>query len=301
MKKIAVKLRSGQSFGISFAEVFNQLPAYVHRMAEAGEATGRLSETLADASEQLEYEVKIAQSTRNALVYPSILVIAGLSAIVFIFIVVVPRFAEMVARSETELPFVSKVVFGLGALFNDNLWLFIGSAMALFLLILSGFRNAAVRQFMKNTCARLPVLGPWLIEAEVSRWAMLMAAMLRNGIELLRSLALAEAAITVTKMQSQLQQVEKDVRGGSSLSSSLHEHNALPAVALSLVEVGEDAGELPEMLKSVAELYEESGRQRMTRFLALIEPAAILFLGAAVGTIVTAVMLALTSMNQISF
>ena len=299
-ESIARRLRSGEDFSSSFAQEFEQIPSYAHRMAEAGEATGRLSESLMDASLQMEYEVKIAQSTRNALIYPSILMAAGLGAIVFIFIVVVPRFAEMVTRSEVELPFISRVVFGLGELFNNYMWLFAFCAAVALAGITAAFKVKAVRQGVRNLAARLPLIGPWLREAEIARWAMLMSAMLRNGIELIKALTLAKAAIGISGMRAQFEQAEKTVRSGGSLSASLQEHNALPSIALSLVEVGEDAGELPDMLTSVGELYEESGRQRMTKALALIEPAAILFLGIVVGTIVTAVMLALTSINQIS-
>ena len=92
----------------------------------------------------------------------------------------------------------------------------------------------------------------------------------------------------------------KLVRGGQSLSSAIASQHAFSDTALSLIQVGEESGELPTMLKSLASLYEDTARQRMKQFLLILEPAAILLIGIVVGGIVAAIMLAITSINQVA-
>ena len=95
-------------------------------------------------------------------------------------------------------------------------------------------------------------------------------------------------------------QISKLVRTGNSLSNAMNELNIFSNTALSLVKVGEESGELSQMLESLSNLYEDSGRQRMKKFLLILEPAAIILIGLVIGGIVTAIMLAITSINQIN-
>ncbi|MBT7450468.1 MAG: type II secretion system F family protein, partial [Rhodospirillaceae bacterium] len=101
-------------------------------------------------------------------------------------------------------------------------------------------------------------------------------------------------------IHTRMEQVSKLVRGGKSLSIAMREQETFSDTALSLVQVGEESGELSNMLGSLATLYEESGRQRMKRFLLILEPAAIILIGVVIGGIVTAIMLAITSINQVT-
>lgn len=157
-------------------------------------------------------------------------------------------------------------------------------------------RMAQVREIV----SRLPLIGTWLRDAEVARWASMLGTMLRNGVDLIKGLTLAREAVNLESLRDRLDQATKLVRTGSSLSSAIASQSAFSETALSLIQVGEDSGELPSMLQSLSELYEDTARQRMKQFLLMLEPAAILFIGVFVGGIVAAIMLAITSVNQVT-
>ena len=116
---------------------------------------------------------------------------------------------------------------------------------------------------------------------------------------MIRALGLSANSVKLAFLRNRLTQVAKSVKGGSTLSAALREHNALNPTGYDLVAVGEASGELPKLLGALARLYETIGRDRMKRVLQLIEPLAIILIGAVIGTIVTAIILAITSVNDV--
>jgi len=129
----------------------------------------------------------------------------------------------------------------------------------------------------------------------------MLGTLLENRVSLLRALELASQGIKLPNLNARLNQVNKAVKAGTSLSQALQDNDALTPTGHNLIRAGERAGQLPRMLRSLAKLLEQSGRVRMKRFLLLIEPMAILVIGGVIGVIITGVILAITSVNQINF
>jgi general secretion pathway protein F len=297
---IEKRLRSGETFTNALAAALPSLPAYVYQLAASGEAIGHLGQALDDAAAQMAYERQIRQDIRNALTYPAILITAGITAVLFIFIVVVPRFSTMVANAKEPLPWISAVVINTGMFLNDNKLLLLLVVSGFVWWIVSSVKNAKRMAQLREFMAGLPLVGIWLKEAEVARWASMLGTMLSNGVDLIKALQLARDGIRLSGLRDRLDQAVKLVRGGQSLSSAIASQHAFSDTALSLIQVGEESGELPTMLKSLASLYEDTARQRMKQFLLILEPAAILLIGIVVGGIVAAIMLAITSINQVA-
>lgn len=300
-KNIAAQLRQGGSFSASVRASALELPWYVPQLLEAGELTGKVAEALRDGVKQMEYDLKISTEMRNALIYPSILVISGISAVLMIFIVVVPRFSSILqSRGSDNIPFLAKAVLNTGMYLNDHFHMVVSVAVGLLVFVMYAARQPALRRQFQDSLISLPLLGEWLMEAETGRWASMMGTLLDNRVPLLRALELASQGIALPSLQARLTQVSKAVRAGAPLSQALQDNDAITPTGHNLIRAGERAGELPRMLKSLARLFEESGRVRMKRLLLLIEPAAILIIGGVIGLIITGVILAITSVNQIS-
>ena len=294
------RLRTGQAFTTSLPVSLPMLPPYVTQLAAAGEAIGRLGEALADAVTQMSYEHQIRQDIRNALTYPAVLITAGLTAVLFIFIVVVPRFQTMLTQAKAPLPWISALVLNTGIFLNAHRLLLFMNAVGLAFAAVSALRNKKFMAALRERAAKVPILGSWLMESDLARWAFMLGTMFANGVELTRSLDLARDSVSLASLRVRLDQVSKMVRAGKSLSAAMAEQRAFNDTAVSLVQVGEESGKLDEMLRSLAKLYDDSGRQRMKQFLILLEPAAILLIGVVVGGIVAAIMLAITSINQVA-
>jgi general secretion pathway protein F len=298
---IALQLRQGTSFSIALKNSPLKLPWYLNQLAEAGELTGQLATALREGVQQMEYELRISGEMRNAMIYPLILIFSGIVAVLTIFTVVVPRFAGILKNRMDDLPFLAKAVLSTGLFFNQYLQWIAGGLVVISIVMVYLFTQPQWRNWFKDAVARLPFMGYWMIEAETARWSATMSTLLGNRVSLLRSLELAEQSIQLPSLRARLAQVTKAVRAGTSLSQALQDQEALTPTGHNLIRAGERSGEVAKMLRSLAKLLEESGRLRMKRFLLLIEPLAILMIGGVMGVIITGVILAITSVHNITF
>jgi len=296
--KINRELMRGANFLAALRAADLPLPDYAYHLVDAGEQSGRLAESLGQAVEQMEVDEKVAADMRSALAYPSILVFSGVAAILAVFLFVVPQFADLLTE-EKELPLLSEIVLGSGLWFNQNVWLVVLAIAGIACAVVALFRSKAVRQRFVDTLANLPLLGQWYSEADTARWASAMGAMLESRVELIAALGLAARGVRITRRRATLDRAMTDVRGGEPLSAALEKQSALTPTGYNLIRVGEQSGQLAEMMRALATLYEENSERRMKRVLTLIEPVAILLIGTVLGAIMIGVILAMVTINEV--
>ncbi len=296
--RMSRELVRGANFLAALRAAELPLPDYVYHLIEAGEQTGRLAASLGQAVEQMEVDERVAADMRSALAYPTILVASGIAAVLAVFVFVVPRFANLLEGGK-ELPMISNIVLGAGLWFNDNVWLVVLVLAAIVAALVVLFRNRNFRQRAVDAIARFPLLGQWYTEADTARWASSMGAMLESRVEMIAALRLAARGVRISRRRTILDRALVDVRGGENLSAALDKHNALTPTGYNLVRVGEQSGQLAEMMRALATLYEENSARRMKRVLTLIEPVAILLIGAVLGAIMIGVILAMVTINEV--
>ena len=289
--------------GLSFLEALRasdlRLPDYVYQLVEAGEISGRLPQSLREAVDQLEYDQRVVTDIRSALVYPAILVMSGIAVVLLVFIVVVPEFANLLDEAD-DLHILSVAVLRSGVWFNDNTWLLAAIIATAVSLTVGLLRRATVRQRLVDAVARLPVVGAWFTETDTAKWASVMSAMLVARVELMDALVLASRGVRISRRKAMLEDATADVRGGSALSAALERQSALTPTGYNLIRVGEQSGQLPQMMRALATLYENNSARRMKAVVALIEPLAILLIGGTLGTIMIGLILAITNANAIA-
>lgn len=294
------KLRGGESFSGGLKSARLEWPDFLFQLVAAGEHTGKLAQALESAASQMEYEQRIRGEMRNALIYPSILVFSGIAATLLIFIVVVPKFAGLLKNSRAQIPDISIWVLTAGLFVKEHLlWIGLG-ALALVMAAATLLANPALRTRLLQMLSRAPVLGAWLIETEIGRWAAMLGTLLENRVPILKAMELAQDGMRLTTVRYGLQQALREVRGGKKIADALTGGHMLNVTGLNLIRVGERSGELPKMLRTLAALHETAGQERLRRFLILLEPVAILTIGIIIGTIMVAIMLAITSLSNIS-
>jgi len=297
---ISTELKRGASFSESLRETELQLPEYVHQLVQAGEMTGNLGGSLRNAVNQMEYDQKLNGEFKSALIYPSILVVSGIMAVMLVFIFVVPKFASLVEKND-DLPFLAVIVLKGGIWFNEYSWWLAGFIVVVTAVLINAFKEPAFRQKALDFMSRLPLIGVWIGETDTAKWSAVMAALLSSKVELLSALELARMGVSTSARREKHSRVIVAIRGGKALADSLEEAQVLTPTGYNLVRVGEKAGKLPEMMRSLAKLYDESSRNRMKTVLALIEPLAILIIGTVIGVIILGVILAITSVNDVAF
>ena len=297
-EQMSKALKSGESFSEALSESGLPLPEYLFQLVQAGEMTGSLPEALSDALDQMQYEHSVNNEIRNALIYPAILVLSGIAAVALIFVYVVPKFVNLLDEGH-ELPLLAYVILSSGRWCNEN---------ALLLLVLIGaiaygfvhtLRSRQLRQVFLDQLARLPLIRNWLTESDTSRWAKVLGALLANRVPLVAALDLANKGVVISQRVARLNQVRDAVVRGESLSEAMAQNEAVSASAFNLIQVGEKSGELPQVLSSVAALYEESMRNRTRRLMAIVEPVSILIIGVFIGLIIMGVILAITTASNV--
>ena len=274
------------------------LPDYVHQLVEAGEMSGRLPQALRQAVDQMQYDQRVAADIRGALTYPAILVVAGVTAVLLVFVFVVPQFANLLDEAE-DLPLLAEVVLRAGVWFNANSWLLVGTLAAGAAGATMLLRRPTVRQRLMDIVGTLPLLREWLSEVDTAKWASVMGAMLASRVELMDALGLASRGVRMSRRKVLLERAVNEVRAGTALSAALEKQDALTPTGYNLIRVGERSGQLAEMMRALAALYEENGTRRMKRVLTLIEPLAVLAIGGLLGTIMIGLILAITSVNEL--
>lgn len=295
---IAQALRRGQSFSAALTAVGLPLPIYALTLVRAGETSGLLARAIADAVDQMAYDEAIKGEVRQALTYPSVLVAAGLAAIVLMFTFVVPKFASLLERAD-ELPLLAAWVLGTGMFLRDHVLTVGLTTTSCVILAIAWIRKPAQQVRIGQWLESLPLIGPWRIEAETARWAKVLATLLGNRVPLMDALELARSGVRSAERRLRLGEASKAVRGGTPLADALEQQETLTATGYNLIRVGERAGQLPAMLQSLASLCQDAGRARMKQLLTLLEPIAILTIGGVIGLIMIGIILGITSVNDV--
>lgn len=294
------RLRAGEVLSSALEGSGIEWPLYLIQLVKAGEQTGRLGEALLSAAEQMEYDERVRQEIRSALIYPIVLVVTGVAATLLIFIVVVPKFAGILKNSRAEVPALSVWVLQAGLFVKDNLLAVMLSLAALAGTLIYLLRQSKFRQHLLESASRLPVVGRWLRETDVGRWAMMMATLLDNRVAILKAMEMAQESVLLATWRSHLQQATRAVKSGKRITDGLAGSDMVGSTAINLIRVGEQSGQLAKMMRTLANLYEDQGRERLKRLLTLLEPVAILCIGGVVGILMVAIMLAITSLSNIS-
>lgn len=290
-------VRSGQSLHQAVTDSGLSLPEHLLTLVRVGEASGQIAAALGDASDQMEQSLRITQELRNALIYPAVLVTAGLAAVLIIFIGVIPRFAPLLKGSRANVPEFSMWVIETAVAMKSNLLVLGLVSAAVVMGVALALSRADLRQSLMDRLAMAPVLGPWLRDAEVGRWATLMGTMLRNRVPLLEAMRLSQGAVGLRDFSRLLAAASRELEHGRSLYECLRHSSWIPPARLNLIKVGERSGSLDAMLASLGTMQSEAARQRQKQAMALIEPVAILLIGAVIGVLMVSVMMAITSMN----
>ena len=296
---LSFSLRSGASLAQAVQKTDLHLPDYLIQLIQSGELSGGLPNCLRRGVEQMEYELDIASQFRSALIYPLILISSGIVAVGLIFVLVVPRFAHILDRG-VDLPWLAYAVLNAGMFFNEYYPWLIAFVLAMMASAVWFFRKPEVRSYVYDRLATWPVLGIWLLETEIARWASMMATMSASRVELLASLNLAAAGMGISEKRQNLEKVVDGVRNGESLSKALADFRVLTPTATNLIRVGEKTGALAPMFESVAKLYDVKCKNRMSAVIALIEPLSILLIGLVIGILILGIILAITSINTVN-
>jgi type IV pilus assembly protein PilC len=294
-------VQGGSTFSESLAQhprIFNKL--YVN-MVKAGELGGVLEVVLNRLAEYQEKAHKLKNKIVSAMVYPVIVMFIAVSILLFLMVFIVPKFKDMFSEmGDQELPMISQVVFGFSDfLITSNVWIipnvvWILLAGVIFYLSFAAWgRTPKGRNFVDALKLKLPIFGDIQRKSAVSRFSRTLGTLVTSGVPILQALNITKETAGNVVISHAIGQVHEAVKEGESIVTPLQASGVFPNMVISMVDVGEETGQLPEMLLKVADVYDDEVDNAVTALTSILEPIMIVFLALVVGSVVFALFLPL--------
>lgn len=275
--------------------------AFYGNMVRAGESGGALTVTLEQLAESLAHTQALKESLVAKLIYPILLIIlAGLSVMVLLTYVI-PQFRDLFAQAGATLPLATRVVMTLGDLAVDYGWLLVALLSVGALYVDRQWRSPSTRVVWDGRILAMPLAGSLVQKLETARFTRALGTLSKNGVPLLAGVGIAREIIANRAFAERLQGLIPALEAGQGLARPMSESGVLPDLAVQLIHVGEESGQLDEMLVRVADIFEREVESAINRILALLEPALILGLGLLVGGIIMSILAAILSANELAF
>jgi general secretion pathway protein F len=261
-------------------------------MVRVGEVTGSLGESLATIASFMEKRQRVESKVITAMIYPIVLVIFCMSAILVLTTFVIPKIAEQIARTGQHLPWITKQLMNISYVMT-SWWIFVVIGVIVAIVwgmkrFLSTAKGAYIRdKFLLS----LPMFGPLIKQRVVSRFASTLSTLLGSGLSMAESLRVVSEVTGNTIMRRAVQQARERILAGADIATPLRDSGVIDPAIAHMVSVGEKSGELEKMLKSISENLESSTDVVIERLSAAISPLIIIFMAAIIGVIAYATIL----------
>lgn len=276
--------------------VFSKL--YIN-MVRAGEVGGSLHDTLSRLADYLERSKSLKESVINALIYPCILVAMVVGSLVLLLGYVVPQFMPLFQDLGAELPILTRIVLSVGDVLNDGWWLILLGMIALVIVVRRMLADAQRRDRIDAWLLGRGRIGDLLAKIETARLARTLGTLLHNGVPLLAALGIARNVMGNRALVQSVDAAAEDVKTGGGLAAALARSKRFPRLALQMVQVGEESGELDGMLLRVADTFDVEVRNTLDRLLSALVPALTILMAGVIAMIVLAILLPILDLSTV--
>jgi type IV pilus assembly protein PilC len=295
--KLADSVQSGSTFSDGLAQhpkIFNDL--YVN-MVKAGEVGGVLEVVLTRLAEFHEKAAKIKNKVKSAMVYPIIVMTLAIAIMAFLLVFIVPKFEQIFhdMLGDKPLPTITIFVITVSKFVQEHWLILLGAIIALAATANFAKRTRGGRLFLDRFKLHMPLFGDLLRKTAISRFSRTLGTLVTSGVPILQALNITRETAGNTVIARAIAQVHDSVKEGESIVQPLEASGAFPPMVVSMIDVGEETGQLPDMLLKIAEVYDDEVDNSVAGLVSMLEPIMIVFLALVVGTIVIALFLPLIS------
>ncbi len=298
--RIRDQVRDGAPLATALAREPKSFPRLYIGLVRAGEAGGDLAATLERIALLLERQRSLTATIQAAMIYPAVLVVAATGSIFLLLTQVLPQFVPLFAQNGVALPASTAFLLAAGQACGDFGPLALVLAVAGSLGVAALLRRPAPRRAADRLLLALPVVGGVLREILAARFARTLGMLLTNGVPLLAALGITEEVLGNLLARDAVAQAARSAKSGEGLSKALATSAIFPARLVHLLKLGEDTAQLGPLALRAADIHEERTRLAVQRVVALLVPAITILMGAAVAGIVSSLLLAMLSLNDIA-
>ncbi len=296
---IQKRVHAGSSFADALAahpDVFSKM--YVN-IVRAGELGGALDVVLARLAAFLENAEETKSKILSALIYPSILILAGVGAVVFLMTFVVPKLSGVFEGSGDAVPLVTQILLNISHAMNQYWWSFGIGLIAAILVFWLFLKSDFGKNLWDQLVLKLPVFGDLVRKIEMSRFSRTTATLLKSGVPVLQALSFVHSVISNRVIASAMAPLQEGLKSGQGISRPLQKADVFPPLAIHMIVVGEETGELEDMLVKVADTYDKEVNNAIQRTLKIFEPALVLSIGGTIIFIVASILMGMMEVTNI--
>lgn len=300
--KIISKIQQSIESGSKFSEALTLYPKtfdtlYV-AMVRAGEESGKISEILVKLVSYIEKASRIKRQIKSAMTYPALIVFVAVAVVSFLLVVVVPQFVAQFKSSGRALPELTQMVIDVSDFFVAK-WMQILAGLIFFGYAFSMWSKTAYGRYMVHSYAlKAPIVGDVVRKVAVGRFCSTMASMLSSGVNIIQALNICASSAGNVVIEKFIHHARGRVEQGQLLSVPVRENKMFPLMVVSMLEVGEKAGRMDEMLNKVSDFYDEEVDEAVKAMLSMIEPLLIVGIGIIVGILVVAMYLPIMDLGN---
>jgi general secretion pathway protein F len=299
MASLRAEVNGGQSFATALAQHPKEFSAIYCAVVGAGEQSGQLSGVLTRLADDLEAQQTLRSKVMAAMLYPTIVSGVALLIVLFLLASVVPQVANVFTASQRSLPWLTQFMLGLSHAVQ------VGWAWGLSALVLGGWilkyalRQPLLRERWDAAWLRLPLIGRLARGYNAARFANTLATLVGAGVPILKALQAAAETLSNQALRADMLEALVLVREGAPLGSALGQKKSLPGLLPMFARLGEQTGQLPQMLQRAATQLSNDVQRRALQLATILEPLLIVVMGAMVMLIVLSVMLPIIQLNQL--
>lgn len=303
LKKVIAGIKGAVVEGSTFADALRKYPKvfpplYINMVA-SGESSGTLEivlERLADITEKHE---ALKNRMVTAMIYPLMIIMVSALIVTFLLMFVTPKIMTMFESMKQGLPMPTQILIFVSETFQSYWWLLVLLIIALLLGLRAMRNNADGREKLDTIALRIPLFGELTRKLAAARFARTLGSLLENGISMLPALAIVENIVGNVRISQTISNASIEVGKGQGLGKSLDVKGFFPPMAIQMIQVGEQSGNLEQMLNKVADIFEKEVETTAMRLTALVEPVMLVLMGSVVLFIVLAICLPIFEMNQL--
>ena len=302
-KTVIQQLADHVAEGVALAEAMARQPLYFDRLCvsivRVGENTGSLARSLAQLAEFKDKAHRLRNRVVTALIYPAVVCTIGLTVSIFLMTYVVPTLLTTLRQAGRDLPAITRAVSAVSDLLVHWWWALLAGLAGLVALVRAVLRTGAGRRLADRLVLHVPVVGDLIRKENTSRIAVIMAALLRSGLQFVEAVRITRETVRNRTFRRAMDEYEAVVTAGADVAGPLEDSGVFSPMVVQMLAVGQQSGELENMLEQLAETYDRQVDTATRRMTSLLEPLLIVLLAVLIGFIAIATLLPILEASNV--
>lgn len=289
IKNVQSNVEKGETLSSAMRSEGDIFPSLLISMVAAGEASGSLETAIERMAIQFEKDAKISGMVKKAMIYPIILIVVMIGVVIAMMMFVIPNFMDMFEDLDAEMPFMTVMVINMSNFILDKWWLLIIIVVGIIFAYKSYYKTDAGQHVIDRIKIKIPVFGVLTVKTACARFSRIMSTLLSAGMPMISAIEIAAGTMDNVLFKDALQKVRSGVALGMGFSQQIGVTRLFPAMLVHMVGIGEETGNIEDMLTNVANYYDEEVELATQSVTALMEPMIIIVMAVVVGALVLAI------------